>query len=576
MDPAESRISSAPSRTPAAPNVLLLAGPLAVFLFLRYVSSWDPSFAAPIFHFYIVSFASFVALVAALFVASAARLPSDARTGFVAAGFVAIAAIFLLHGLATPGMLGGEMYESVGWSARLSLAVGAIGFGLAAMEWGPAAEAWLRRRRRLLITLALAVYAVYLFIVVAYPDPLDRLSQMEPLSNYLLAALAGGLLLWAAYRLWRAYRRERPRLGRWISLSLVWLATAQVSMTLGPIWQLSWWWYHILMLGAFVMAVTVMALEFEALVEFRPARYFAALGSVAGLGLALLAGEVGAQTLATPTQRASFVMFAVLSAALFFLILYSIVHRADRLITERTSALRREQHLRAELTRLLVHDLKNPLASIVGSVGPVAAGLTGDLNEAQARFLGRAEGAARDMLRLIEELLDVERLEAGALPLDRAWVNAGALLRERAAEVEGQAQQRKHHIVVDIQEPLPQVLADEGLLSRVVENLLSNALKFTPEGGSIRVGARGVDDHLELEVSDSGPGVPVADRDRIFEKFARLQGMRARGAGLGLTLCKMAVEAHGGQIEVSDGPEGGALFRIELPLPRDGDGPPRN
>jgi signal transduction histidine kinase len=109
-----------------------------------------------------------------------------------------------------------------------------------------------------------------------------------------------------------------------------------------------------------------------------------------------------------------------------------------------------------------------------------------------------------------------------------------------------------------------------------VENLLSNALKFTPEGGSIRVGARGVDGHFELEVSDSGPGVPLADRGRIFEKFARLQGMRARGAGLGLTLCKMAVEAHGGQIEVSEGPEGGALFRIELPLPRDGDGPPRN
>jgi signal transduction histidine kinase len=404
---------------------------------------------------------------------------------------------------------------------------------------------------------------------VAFPGFFQRLTEMEPASNYLLAALAGGALIWSSFRLWRAYRRDRPRLARWISLALIWLATAQLSMTLGPIWQLSWWWYHILMLGAFVMAVSAMAQESEALREFRPARYFAALGSIAGLGLALFAGEVGAQTLASSGQRAIFVFYAVLTATLFFLMLYSIVWRADRLISERTAALHREQHLRTELTRLLVHDLKNPLASILGSVGPVAARMTGDLNEAQGRFLARAESSARDMLRLIEELLDVERLEAGALPLDRTWIDFGVLLRERVAEIEGLAQQRRHQVTLDIREPLPRIYADEGLLLRVIENLLSNALKFTPEGGRVSLRARGVGDRLEIEVADSGPGVPAADRERIFEKFARLQGMRARGAGLGLTLCKMAIEAHSGRIEVEDSPDGGALFRIKLPLARD-------
>ncbi|MGH2628338.1 MAG: ATP-binding protein, partial [Anaerolineales bacterium] len=530
-----------------------MVGPLVVFLLLRYVPGWDISLPATVLHFYAGSFVSFVALVAALFVASAARLPSDARTGFIALAFVAIAAVFLLHAVGTPGvMMAGESYEAIAWSARLSLAVGAICFGLASVEWSPRADAWLRRRRPALAAVALVLYLGYVALIGVVPDPFEGLAALEPASIYLPAALAIVLLAWSAVRLWRAYRLERPRLGRWLSLALVWLATAQVSMTLGPVWGLSWWWYHILMLAAFVVAVTAMAREFEAVSEFHPARYFAAVGSVAGMGLALVAGGVGAQALASPGQRAVFVLFAVLSAGLFFLILYGIVRRADRLITERTSALRREQHLRGELTRLLVHDLKNPLGVILGSIGPVAAGLTGDLNEAQGRFLARAETSARDMLRLIEEVLDVERLEAGALPLDRAWIDAGALLRERVAEIEGQVQLRKQKVVLEIQESLPPLFADEGLLARVVENLLSNALKFTPEGGGIRLTARGLDDRLEVEVADSGPGVPGAERERIFEKFARLRGMRARGAGLGLTLCKMAVEAHGGRIQVED------------------------
>ncbi|HEX9680273.1 MAG TPA: ATP-binding protein, partial [Anaerolineales bacterium] len=551
------------------PNVFLVVGPLVIFLLLRYMPGWDISLPATVLHFYAGSFVSFVGLVAALFVASAARLPSDARTGFIALAFVAIAAIFLLHALGTPGvMMAGESYETIGWSARLSLAVGAACFGLASVEWGSRADAWLRRRRTGLAAAALALYVAYVTLILAVPDPFKGLTVLEPASGYVLGALAIALFAWSAVRLWLAYRLERPRLGRWLSLALVWLATAQVSMTLGPIWQLSWWWYHILMLAAFVVAVRAMAREFEAVSEFHPARYFAAVGSVAGIGLALVAGGVGAQALATPGQRAVFVLFAVLSAGLFFLILYGIVRRADRLITERTAALRREQHLRAELTRLLVHDLKNPLGVILGSIGPVAAGLTGDLNEAQGRFLARAESSTRDLLRLIEEVLDVERLEAGALPLDRTWVDAGALLRERAADIEGQVQQRRQHVVLAVQDPLPPLYADEGLLARVVENLLSNALKFTPEGGQIRLTARRVDDRLVVEVADSGPGVPAAERGRIFEKFARLRGARARGAGLGLTLCKMAVEAHGGRIEVEDSPDGGALFRIEFPLGR--------
>ena len=551
------------------PNVFLVVGPLVIFLLLRYMPGWAISLPATVRHVYAGSFVSFVGLVAALFVASAARLPSDARTWFIGLAFIGIAAIFLLHALGTPGvMMGGESYETVGWSARLSLAVGAICFGLASVEWSARAEAQLLRWRRALTLAVLVLYAAYVTVVVALPHPFERLTEWEPASNYLPAAVAIGLFAWSAVRLWNAYRRTRPGLGRRISLALIWLATAQVSMTLGPAWYLSWWWYHVLMLGAFILALSGMAAEFEALREFRPARYFAALGSVVGLALALLAGEAGARALGDPGRRAAIVPYAIVSAGVFFLLLYGIVRRADRLITERTAALRREQHLRAELTRLLVHDLKNPLGVILGSIGPGAAGLTGDLNEAQGRFLARAESSTRDLLRLIEEVLDVERLEAGALPLDRTWVDAGALLRERAADIEGQVQQRRQHVILAVQDSLPPLYADEGLLSRVVENLLSNALKFTPEGGHIWLTARHVDDRLVVEVADSGPGVPAAERGRIFEKFARLRGARARGAGLGLTLCKMAVEAHGGRIEVEDSPDGGALFRIEFPLGR--------
>jgi signal transduction histidine kinase len=548
------------------PHPLLIVLPLLLFVGLLRFPTWDPIWDASVPHFYIVSFTSFVALVAAIFVASASGRPRDPRTWLVSMAFVAIAAFFLVHGLTTPGILMEGFHPAVGWSARLSLAAGALLFGLAAVPWKPAAEAWLFARQRILTLLGALAYAVYVLGVVAFPEALNRLTSLEPVSNYLLAGAAVAALLASAYGLWRAFRYERPRLASRLALALTWLATAQVSMALGVMWHLSWWWYHVLMLAGFIVALSAMAAEFEALSDFRPARYFAGLGSIVGLGLALLAGEIGASWLSDPAQRSTIVSFAILATGVFFGLLYVIVYRADRLIAERTAALRREQHLRSELTRMLVHDLKNPLASILGSLGPLTEGMVGELNDAQARFLSRAEGAGQEMLRLIEELLDVERLEAGALPLDRGRLDAGELLRRRASEIEGLAQHNRLRLVVEIPDSLPGLEADEGLIDRVVGNLLSNAVKFTPPGGTIRLSARAQDGTLLFEVADSGPGIPAADRARVFEKFARLSGARTRGAGLGLTFCKMVVEAHHGRIEVEGSPEGGALFRVYLPL----------
>jgi signal transduction histidine kinase len=232
-------------------------------------------------------------------------------------------------------------------------------------------------------------------------------------------------------------------------------------------------------------------------------------------------------------------------------------------------ALLRAQRQKEELTQLVVHDLKSPLTAITGNVDFALSepGMPPDSRAA----LGDALGAAHTMLRMVMNLLDISRSEDGALLPQIEPVELAELLGRVRRRMERQAAMRKQELRLEVPPEL-RVHADPDLLRRVVENLIDNSCKYSPQKAAIRIEAAALDDdggECEIRVRDEGPGVPPALRERIFEKYVRLVGDEEPGTrtsrGLGLSFCRMAVEAHGGRIWVEDNHPTGAVFCVRLP-----------
>jgi signal transduction histidine kinase len=180
------------------------------------------------------------------------------------------------------------------------------------------------------------------------------------------------------------------------------------------------------------------------------------------------------------------------------------------------------------------------------------------------------QGAAQKMITLVNDILDVSRLESGRMPMDLAPVGLFGLVAHTLTGQSVLALDKNLHLENDVPMELPPAMADGTLIGRVLENLIGNAIKFTPNGGLIRVGAevqvREEESAPELVVSvfDDGPPIPPGLQGRLFERFATGRG-EASGSGLGLAFCKLAVEAHGGRIWAeSDHPEG-VTFSFTLP-----------
>lgn len=226
---------------------------------------------------------------------------------------------------------------------------------------------------------------------------------------------------------------------------------------------------------------------------------------------------------------------------------------------------RRLDRLKTQFFANVSHELRTPLALVMGPVERLlgAENLTDD----QRRDLDLVLRNAHSLLKHVNDLLDVSRLEAGKADLRYARVDAGRLVRRVAANFDALAAERGVAYTVEAAERLSAEL-DPAKIERIVLNLLSNAFKFTPPGGRIRCSVRPVDDRLRIEVADSGPGIPTDMRELVFERFEQLDGgvtRRFGGTGLGLAICRDFVRLHRGRIDVHDAPEGGALLVVELP-----------
>lgn len=227
--------------------------------------------------------------------------------------------------------------------------------------------------------------------------------------------------------------------------------------------------------------------------------------------------------------------------------------------------LRETQALRDDLTHVLVHDLKHPLVSAEMALNLLRRDPGGP--EAEER-LELARGSLRVLQEMIGEILTIAAAEAGKLGLAREPVDLAALVQEAVQQARGRAEERRITVAVSGDGAVP-IEGDVFRLRRVLWNLLDNSLKFTPPEGQVAISVHRKDGEAEVEVADSGPGIPRELQPLLFRKFAQPEAERQGqqlSVGLGLYYCRLIVEAHGGRIWLESPGEGGSVFHFTLPL----------
>lgn len=226
------------------------------------------------------------------------------------------------------------------------------------------------------------------------------------------------------------------------------------------------------------------------------------------------------------------------------------------------------ERLRHDLSAMVYHDLRGPLQNIVASMSRLTDMLDDHENKAVNRLLELGMRSSRQLQRMIDSLLDIQRLEEGKNILNRKPALVTSIVAEAVDVIKPIANETGQTVQVDIAPNLPVVSADTDMIMRVAVNLLENATKYSPSDGDITISARldvnGRD--ILFVVADSGPGIPEDMKTSIFDKFSRVSYKNApRGVGLGLAFCKLAVSAHGGRIWVESEPGNGSKFCFSLP-----------
>jgi len=241
-----------------------------------------------------------------------------------------------------------------------------------------------------------------------------------------------------------------------------------------------------------------------------------------------------------------------------------------------TEKKRYEQRLR-ELDRMksdfvsnVSHELRTPLTAIKGSADNMLDGITGPLNEKQTRYLTRMKSNADRLTRLINNVLDLSRIEAGKIDLKSAYLSLVTLAQEVAESIRPVATEKLISLEVASPDIGVTAWADRDKITQVLMNLVGNAVKFTPPHGKVTVAVnRNGDQWMQISVTDTGPGIPAEEAEKIFDRFYQIDQtgkQKARGTGLGLAISKVLVEMHGGKIWLTSEEGKGSTFSFRLPL----------
>jgi signal transduction histidine kinase len=225
------------------------------------------------------------------------------------------------------------------------------------------------------------------------------------------------------------------------------------------------------------------------------------------------------------------------------------------------------ENLRDGLTHMVIHDLRTPLTALSSGLSTMEA--CGELNEIQQEILEISLQGANTLGAMINDLLDISKMEDGSLHLEHEELTAHDLVEAAVQQVAPLAVEKQLDLVTEIEPDVPPLQADRDKMLRTLVNLLGNAIKFTPQRGSVTIEVQCSDGSLQICVVDTGEGIPEEAFERIFEKFGQVESRKAgkqMSTGLGLTFCKMAVEAHGGRIWVESELGKGSRFSFTLPL----------
>jgi len=230
-----------------------------------------------------------------------------------------------------------------------------------------------------------------------------------------------------------------------------------------------------------------------------------------------------------------------------------------------TEILQATEKLQTALLNSISHDLRTPLVSVIGVLSSLQEEEM-NLDDAARRNLIQVAREEADRLNhLIANLLDVSRIEAGAIRISRQPSEVQDLVGTALEQMSGRSDNRP--TTIDIPASLPFVSIDFGLIIQVLINILDNAFKYSPSGSPVEISGRQVARQVEIEIADRGVGIPSQDLQRIFNKFYRVQRPdNVAGTGLGLAICKGIVEAHGGRIAAENRPGGGTVIRFTLPV----------
>lgn len=240
---------------------------------------------------------------------------------------------------------------------------------------------------------------------------------------------------------------------------------------------------------------------------------------------------------------------------------------AQRLRAEATRANEVNQ-LKSEFVSMVSHELRTPLTSVTGHVEFLLAGEVGTLTQEQWKLLDIVRGNADRLVTLIDDLLDISRIEAGKVELKRTTLYLAGLIHGVASLLRPQIGAKGQLLTLDLPQALPVVSGDADRITQILTNLISNAHKYTPPGGHITVTVRGEDGQVRVDVQDTGIGLSAEEQAQLFTKFFRAKSRateQAGGTGLGLAITRSLVELHGGEISVATAPAQGSTFSFTLP-----------
>jgi len=237
-------------------------------------------------------------------------------------------------------------------------------------------------------------------------------------------------------------------------------------------------------------------------------------------------------------------------------------------ILQDVTRLRRFDELKNDVVATVAHEFRTPLTSLRMAIHLCLEGRAGPLTPKQGELLYAGRDDCERLQHMVDDLLDLARLQSGKADLAIEPLQVATLLQDSRENHLADARHAGIDIDTDLVIDLPDVQADRERVALVLSNLIANAIRHSPSGGQVSLGASAEDDAVRFEVRDSGPGVPPELRERIFDRFFRAPGEPPGGSGLGLSIAKEIVEAHGGQIGVTGDPGRGATFWFTLPTSR--------